>query len=357
MTPKRIAYVVKIFPKISETFVAHELAELRRRGVELRILSVESPRAEVRHEIVAKAGLDALTYYDAEMFSAELRDFRPQWMHAHFATEPTAMARTLATQFGIPFTFTAHGYDIRRKPPPDFGARATAARAVVTVSEANARYIEKTFDVPRSHLHVIPCGVDTNTFNPPSAGSKRPSPPLIVCVARLVPVKNLRVLLKACGALRDRNVPFRCVVVGDGRLRTRLEARRAKLKLEGFVDFVGPAEQSEVLRWWQQASVAVLTSDDEGMPVSLMEAGACGVPAVATAVGGIPELIEDGVTGRLATPGKHKAVAKALQKLLENESLAKKMGEAARRRIETHFSLTRQVDRLLELWSELLGKA
>jgi glycosyltransferase involved in cell wall biosynthesis len=99
--------------------------------------------------------------------------------------------------------------------------------------------------------------------------------------------------------------------------------------------------------------MGVLTSEDEGMPVALMEAGACGVPVVATAVGGIPELIEDRVTGLLAIPDDHKSVAKALQRLLENKSLASQMGQAARHRIEKHFSLTGQVDRLLGLWSEL----
>ena len=350
MTPNRVAYVLKIFPKISETFIAHELAELRRRGIDLCILSLEPPRDELRHEIVTQAGLDAVTHYDVEKFPAILKEFRPQWIHAHFATESTAMARTLAAQLGVPFTFTAHGYDIRRKPPPDFAARAAAARAVITVSEANARYIEKTFGVPRSRLHVIPCGVDTTRFRP--SASPASSPPLIVCVARLVKVKNLKLLLRACSALRDRGVPFRCVVVGDGLLRKNLETKRTQLKLEGFVDFAGPAEQEEVLRWWQQASVAVLTSEDEGMPVALMEAGACGVPAVATAVGGIPELIEDGVTGLLATPDDRKSVAKALQRLLENSSLARRMGQAARRRVEEHFSLSRQVDRLLALWSD-----
>src|SRR5437879_2603481 len=136
MTPLRVAYVLRVFPKISETFVASELAEVRRRGVEVRILSLRRPAEEVRHEIVARAGLDDLTVYDPREFPIILREFRPQLLHAHFATAATAKARDLAAEVGVPFTFTAHRYDVYDKAPADFADRAAAAGAVVTVSEA-----------------------------------------------------------------------------------------------------------------------------------------------------------------------------------------------------------------------------
>src|SRR5213593_3070401 len=170
MTPARVAYVINVFPKLSETFIAGELAELRRRGVELRVLSLRQPQESLRHEIIARAGLDQITCYRPEEFARLLDEFEPELLHAHFATEPTAAARELATERNLPFTFTAHGYDIRRKPPPDFAERAAAARAVVTVSEANARYIVKAFGVPPEHIRVIPCGVDTDQFRPVESG-------------------------------------------------------------------------------------------------------------------------------------------------------------------------------------------
>src|SRR2546425_12256325 len=160
MMPIRVAYVLNVFPKLPETFIAGELAELRRCGVELRLLSLQRPKERLRHDIVNRAGLDEITCYQPERFLALLREFKPQMLHAHFATEPTAAARELAKELGLPFTFTAHGYDIRRKPPPDFAERAAAARAVVTVSNANARYIARTFAVPPACIQVIPCGVD-----------------------------------------------------------------------------------------------------------------------------------------------------------------------------------------------------
>src|SRR5256884_2667614 len=157
MLPQRIVYVLKVFPKLSETFVAEELAELRRRGIELRILSMLPARSGLRHDIVVTAGLEQITSYERKDFLSIVQGFRPQLLHAHFATEATAMAIEMATEQGIPFTFTAHGYDIHRKAPVDFGARAAAARAVVTVSQANADYITQTFGVPPSHIRILPC--------------------------------------------------------------------------------------------------------------------------------------------------------------------------------------------------------
>jgi colanic acid/amylovoran biosynthesis glycosyltransferase len=354
MMLRRLAYVLKIFPKLSETFIANELCELRRRGVELRILSLLPPREDMRHEFIVAAGLDHFVCDKTGRFQAVLDAFRPQLLHAHFATEATETARALAAQQGIPFTFTAHGYDIFRKPPADFSARAAAAGAVVTVSSANAEYIAATFAVPAGHIRVIPCGVDTNRFCP----KPRPTPagpPLVVCVARHVKVKNLELLLRSCALLRDSGSRFRCVLVGGGPCQAELEQKRSELGLQEWVEMPGAATQEEVAGWWRRASIGVLTSDNEGMPVSLMEAAACGVPVVATAVGGVPELVLDGVTGLLVTPGDPAALARALQWLLLDRDLREQMGGAARKRIENKFSLTRQVDSLVNLWSEVLG--
>src|SRR5438093_2138576 len=147
----RVAYVLNVFPKLSETFIAHELLELRRRGIELLVLSLRRPTDALRHRFIADSGIETVVNYEQDTFLSALREFAPHLLHAHFATEPAGAARALAGEIGVPFTFTAHGYDIHRKPPADFIARATAARAVVTVSQANARSIAQTFGVPAKH--------------------------------------------------------------------------------------------------------------------------------------------------------------------------------------------------------------
>jgi len=349
--PSRVAYVVNRFPKLSETFIAGELAEVRRRGIEPRVLSLNRPEDGVQHAIVAEAGLIDRTVYDRDEFSTVLRDFQPDLVHAHFATEPTHAARRLAAELGVPFVFTAHGYDVYRRPPADFADRAAAAAAVVTVSEANAAHLSRVFGISAARLCVIPCGVDTDRFRP---GAEKDDPPLVVCVAGLRAVKNLEMLLQACATLQAREVRFRCVVLGEGPSRRALEAARADLGLDHAVTLLGAAEQGVVVSWLQRAAVAVLTSRSEGMPVCLMEAAACGLPAVAPAVGGIPELVDDGTTGLVTPPGDEAALVDALERLLLDGDLRARLGAAARRRAEARFSRTRQVDRLIALWSVVL---
>jgi colanic acid/amylovoran biosynthesis glycosyltransferase len=351
---RRLAYVLRTFPKVSETFVAGEAAEVLRRGTDVRILALGRGDDGMTHEIVERAGLAERTVYGQERFLPLLRKFRPDVLHAHFATEGTAEARRLAAELGLPHTFTAHRYDIYAKAPPDLAERIDAAAAVVTVSRANVRHLTRAYGVSPRHLHVIPCGVDVETFRP---GPRVDGTPLVVCVARLKPIKNHALLLEACALLAARGVAFRCVLVGDGPTHRDVEELRERLGLGDSVELVGAAEQAEVLRWWQRASVAVLTSEYEGVPVCLMEAGACAVPAVATAVGGAPELVVDGVTGLLATPGDAEAVADRIERLLTDPALAARLGAAARDRVERDFSVTRQVDRLLAVWNGVLTEA
>ncbi|HET9461553.1 MAG TPA: glycosyltransferase, partial [Gaiellaceae bacterium] len=124
--------------------------------------------------------------------------------------------------------------------------------------------------------------------------------------------------------------------------------------LDGIVDLVGAAPQHDVLAWWQRASIAALSSAREGAPVCLMEAAACGVPAVAPAVGGVAELIEHGSTGFVTRPGDPEGLAEALERLLTDAVLRERLGVAARRRAEERFSVALQVDRLLDVWDGVL---
>ena len=175
-------------------------------------------------------------------------------------------------------------------------------------------------------------------------------------MARHVEVKNLSLLLEACSSLKQGGTNFRCVLIGDGPLHEQLLAQGERLGFApGSCNCVA-AEQQEVLNWWQEADIGVLTSQNEGMPVCLMEAAACGVPVVATRVGGIPELVKDGATGLLTPPGDAAAMARVLGKLLSNEELRQGAQAAARARAEMKFSVVRQVDELLTTWTRALDK-
>lgn len=352
MTLKRVAYVVNVFPKFSETFIANEIAELKGRGIEVAILSRRNPVEELRHKVVTENKLEALACYDQNLFLPYLKKFQPQLIHAHFATEPTELARKLSASIGVPYSLTAHGYDVYRRPPADFAERCRCANAVITVSAANAQHMVNNLGAPVNNLSVIPCGVDTDWFKPNlPAHSKAP---LLVCVARMRPVKNLPVLLRACAMLRDQGIKFRCVVLGDGDDRPMLETLRASLNLESVVQFEGLASQESVREYWQQASVGLLTSLSEGMPVSLMEALSSAVPVVAPAVGGIPEMVKQGVNGFVVPVNNPEAVAGAVSQILNDPEMARQMGSAARETALERFSVDAQVDKLLDVWNQIL---
>lgn len=350
MSPRSVAYVVNMFPKVSETFIASEIAGLVQRGISVRLLSLKSPSETLRHPIVAAFGLERLAWYDEAAFRQALLADPPDLVHAHFATEPTRVGQGLADEIGCPFAFTAHAYDFYRKPAADLPARLQKADAVVTVSDANADYLVTHFGASRSRLHVLPCGVDLGAFRP---RPERREPGLVVSVARLRPHKNVPLLLCACRRLRERGLACRVVVIGEGPSRAEIEAERDRLGLRDVVSFVGALGQDAVCDWWQRASVAVLPSRSEGMPVSLMEAAACGVPAVATAVGGVAELVVDDVTGVVTPSDDVAALADGLERLLTSEPTRARMGVAARLRAEERFGLTRQVDALLAIWSAM----
>ena len=351
MTLKRIAYIVNVFPKFSETFIANEIAELKRRGVEIAILSRRSPVEGLRHNVVTDNDLEALTCYGEKSFLPFLKKFRPQLIHAHFATQPTELARRLSRVLNIPYSLTAHCYDIYRRPAADFADRCRSASAVVTVSEANARYMTETLGAPAGNLSIIPCGVDTDWFKPKLRSHAKA--PLLVCASRMQAHKNLPVLLHACALLRARGLWFRCAVLGDGDDRAKLEALRTDLGLDEVVQFQGLTSQEDVRTWWREASVGLLTSLAEGMPVSLMEALSCAVPVVATAVGGVPEMIKPGVNGYVVPIDDPQAVADAVARILADPKMAAQMGLAARETALERFSLVHQVDSLLDIWNPI----
>ena len=180
---------------------------------------------------------------------------------------------------------------------------------------------------------MIPNGVDTRFFRPADpalrATDKLPQgrhQPIILCVARHAPVKSLDLLIDAGGILRDRKVHFLCILIGDGESRRGSEVKvSARMGLHHCFEFMGTMIQREVLAWWRRASIGVLSSESEGMPVSLIEAAACAVPVVATRVGGVEELVENGVSGLLVRPADPVGLADALERLLEDPELAARM--------------------------------
>lgn len=348
---RRIAYIIRSFPRLSQTFVIREVDWLLSSGFDVRVFCLRLSGETVQQALARDPRiLERLHLFDPACDSI-LDRFAPDIIHAHFATDAARVALECGQRHRIPATFTAHGYDIHRDPPADFPRRAMMAARVITVSLANRRALVETLGVDADKIKVIPNGVDTDFFEPDSTGSK-PERSHAVCIARLEPVKQLHVLLDACGFLKTRGVPFHCTIVGEGECRESLEAQRAILGLHDHITLAGAADSDSVRHFLRSAHLAVLSSQSEGYPVSLLEAASTGVPAVAPDVGGIREIIVDGVTGFITKAADPVSLGTAMQRLCLDQRLAGEMGNAARRLALQSFSIDKQMGLLLEAWEE-----
>jgi sugar transferase (PEP-CTERM/EpsH1 system associated) len=228
---------------------------------------------------------------------------------------------------------------------------------VLCVSQQVADFVVQEVGIPRHKTLVVPNGIDVRNFEHLPAKQQARAMlrlsferMLIGTVARLDPVKRLDVLLQAMQSLSD----VYAVVVGDGPERAQLEAMSERSGLAGRVHFAG--QQDEVRTWLAALDVFVLSSDWEGMPNAVLEAMAAGLPVVATAIGGMPQLVVDGVTGLLVPPRDPDALARAITRLLREPDLRHQMGQAGRERVKKRFTVERMVSKTEALYRELIAE-
>ena len=408
--PVRVAYIVRSWPRLSQTFIVNEVLALERLGLALvifRMTAADDPEAQdqaaevrspvhdletARHhgraDVVAEhvgvllaspwrylstvafvlrgrqlaAGYSTTTRANcfhkavhlAALVRAERRQGRPfERIHAHFAHDPALVGLLAHRLTGIAFSLTAHARDLYGIPPAALAARARAASAVVTCCAANAEYLRSTVDGAR--LHLVHHGVDVERFHP------RPRPvgsnvPLVLSVGRLVEKKGFFDLLEACARLAAEGHEFRGAIYGDGPLLHALRARCAQLGLADTVTLAGARSHHELVPVFQRADVFALTpfitgdGDRDGVPNVLVEAMACGVPVVSTAVGGIPDLVRHGENGLLAAPHDVPAIARHLGDLLTDADRRRALGAAARVTVEEGFDARVAARRLAALF-------
>jgi glycosyltransferase involved in cell wall biosynthesis len=400
MSTLRIAYILKKYPRLSETFILNEILELERQGVEVTIFSLRRPDdgrfhpgtcrlkgnvvyvpemkgtdalpilremwpslrkhrtalAELMEEALLSPDPGAVAELVAGLLIArEVNARRFDHLHAHFATIASSVARIVHAMTTVPYSFTAHAMDIyRHRVQPDrFGKMVKDAAFVVTVCDANKTYIERDL-LGRSEpkLRRIYNGIDLGVFAPRAAPPV--STPLVLGVGRLIEKKGFHVLLNACAALRDGGEEFRCVIVGDGEDRERLHDQCRELGLDEFVEFLGARTQDEVLALIRQASVVCLpcvTAADgnkDALPTVLLEALSCGVPAVSTPVGGIAEILGTNA-GLLVPENSADSLASAISSVLRDRALAAKLARNGRERAEKLFDLHQNVSELKAL--------
>ena len=275
---------------------------------------------------------------------AALRELRPDVVHSH-QIGALLYGGPAARAAGVPLTVhTEHGkhYSGRLRTrlvgrlAGRFAARFFCVSADIAAEALSSRI------VPRRKVHVIPNGIETSRFlGGDDGGSLRrslaipPDVPVIGTVGRLGEIKRQDLLIRAFGRVRSRKPDVHLLLVGDGPLREELGELATALGLDGSVHFAG--YQPEPERYLRVMDVFALTSRSEGMPLAVLEAWATGIPVVATRVGGLPELIEEGRTGVLIEPDDEAGLAEALCDLVLDRDRARQLGEAGSRQVRSRF--------------------
>ena len=290
---------------------------------------------------------------------ATIRREKVDLIHSHEFLMNTCGA--MASVFsGVPQLATVHGRNyygdrVRRRA----AYRAVSRRAcMVAVCEATKEYLVRRVGVAAELIRVVHNGVDIEEVRSVECRKMDEGvdhrAPTICTVGRLSPVKGHWDLLLAVRELIKTWPTLQLLVVGRGRLESVLKQQVMDFGLAQNVRFVGHLEN--VREVWPSVDVFVLPSLSEGMPLSLLEAMAAGVPAVATRVGGVGEAIEDGKTGLLVPPGDRHSLAESIIKLLENPTVARQMGKAAQETVVRRFSLAKMVQAYQEIYTELIQR-
>jgi glycosyltransferase involved in cell wall biosynthesis len=256
---------------------------------------------------------------------------------------------------GLSYSLTLHAFDIFRDNVDRWllARKINASRFTITVSEFNGRYlIEHIPGVDPSKVRVNYNGIDLDQFHPDGQVRDESS---IFSVGRLIEKKGFVHLVRAIERLRSAGLKVHCRIAGDGPDSARLKAEIARLALASQVELVGPLKQSGVRELLQQATCFVLPcvqardGNIDALPTVLLESLACGCPSVSTRLSGIPEIIEDRVSGLLVAPADDESLAMALREVLSNRVLATALAEAGRRRAEQRFDIRQNV-RTLHRW-------
>lgn len=287
-------------------------------------------------------------------WASKLRGRGVERIHSQWIHSAGTVGMYAAKLLGVPFSFTGHAADLFRERCA-LADKIRAADRIICISEFHRRFFLEQ-GASDEQLVIVYCGIDTSHF--------APSPPRdpdgvfrIRSSGRLVEKKGFADLVDACGLLRERGLDIRCTIGGSGPLEADLRRRVADRGLEGIVEITGqPLKQERIPEYMRGGDVYCLPcvwaadGDVDGLPQMLMEAMACGLPAVSTRLVGIPDLVVDGSTGLLVDPGDVKALADALERLAKDRGLAERLAKAGRDRVVRMFDLERCLEPLLAVF-------
>jgi glycosyltransferase involved in cell wall biosynthesis len=400
----RVAFVLKGYPRLSETFIAQEIKALEERGLDILIVSLRRPTDRAVHPIHRRirAALLYLPEYlwrepgrvwrgwrrvrrrpgyrrARNAFFADLaRDPTPNRvrrfgqalvlaaelpgavdrLHAHFLHTPASVARYAALIAGLPWTVSAHAKDIWTTPEWEKREKLAAARWTVTCTQVGRDHLASLAPDP-GRVALAYHGLDFGLFPRPARrraggdGSDPDRPVELLSIGRAVAKKGYDDLLAAL-ALLPPALAWRFVHIGGGAMARALRDRAAALGLSGRIDWRGSLTQPEVLAAYRRADLFVLAAkiaadgDRDGLPNVLIEAQSQALACIATEVAGIPELVENEATGLLVPPGDPPALAAAIAGLIRSPARRTALGASGEDRVRRSFGFAVGIDLLAE---------
>jgi glycosyltransferase involved in cell wall biosynthesis len=399
---RRVAFVLKGYPRLSETFIAQEILALERRGLDILIVSLRRPTDRKLHPVHRQIAAPRL-YLPEYLYQEPRRvwrgwrlarrlpgygEARRTWLadlvrdptpnrvrrfgqalvlaaelpadighlHAHFLHTPASVARYAAVIRGLGWSVSAHAKDIWTTPAWEKAEKLGAASWAVTCTRAGHADLAALAPDP-GRVGLVYHGLDLDRFAPtphrPAGGdgSDPEHPVVLLSVGRAVAKKGYDDLLAAL-ALLPAGLAWRLVHIGGGALASALRRRAGALGLADRIEWRGAAPQPEVLAAYRAADLFVLAAkigpdgDRDGLPNVLMEAQSQRLACLATTVSGIPELIHDGATGVLVPPGDPPALAAALEGLIRDPARRAALAGAGERRVRTTFAMQSGIDAL-----------
>ena len=392
-----VAFILKGYPRLSESFIAQEILALERRGLEIAIFSLRQPTDQRRHalhddirapvrylpEYLWRQPWRVLAAWRALRRWPSYRTARAAWwrdfqrdptpnrgrrfgqalvlvhelpaavtaLHAHFMHTPGSVARYASLLSGLPFSLSAHAKDIWTIPDWEKREKLEAAAWTTTCTGLNAQHLAAL--APAAEVALVYHGLDGERFaatahDQARDGNDADDPVVILTVGRAVEKKGFDVLLEALAGCDFR---WRLVHAGGGRLGP-LEARAKRLGLAGRIDWLGALDHDRLLELYRGADLFVLPcriardGDRDGIPNVLMEAMSQGTPVISTQVSAIPELIEDSQSGVLVPAEDVAALARAITELARDPARRRHLGSAGAARVAGAFAMAAGIDRL-----------
>lgn len=407
----KVAYLLDLFPVLSETFIVREILELKKRHINVllfaRVNATDIQKySEVIHDdtkklmndviylsslmkktkiqrwtalillhayfilvspvryvktfgyAITKGGKIFNKFIFSLIYARELQKSGIDHMHVHFALHACTYALLISKITGIPYSFTVHAHDIFI---PDLAEliedKFNNAKFVVCISEFNKQYVLERFSsIDGNKIKVVHCGLDISAFNP--AVKVRNSTFTMLSIGRLVEHKGFKYLIEACKRIKEeKGIDFQCNIIGEGIERGNLEELISAYGLSDVVHLSGAMEQADVRKSLERADVFILPCVTEnngmqdGIPVVLMEAMAMGIPVISTIVSGVPELVQDG-SGILVEQRDSEELSTSIIKLMNvTDKEKEEMGKRGRAIVVENFNIEKEAHKLAELIS------